>query len=247
MGPMFASNQTASAISTMGSLLVTAQTTARAYGTPVALRIERAYKTNGARLMVNAQGETPYPKIKRAKDLYGFTPAWLDHQQVRMLVFAPGKLDGDALQAFQTAPDSFAPVALPKDIWLAPGERFASLQEGDLMHTPGDDKLPGDGVRYNAFENFMVVFNASGELVRHPGDKCYYLDRTQRFTVNHDQYNWVDYPPGRDSSLSLIAYDRSKWNSIDPSNGSARYDLLQRTAVPIYINRFTGAVLEGKR
>jgi len=38
MGPMFASNQTAAAKSTISALLVTAQATARANGTPVALQ-----------------------------------------------------------------------------------------------------------------------------------------------------------------------------------------------------------------
>ncbi|HPD31819.1 MAG TPA: prepilin-type N-terminal cleavage/methylation domain-containing protein [Phycisphaerae bacterium] len=240
LGPMFTSNQTASAISTLSSMLVNAQTIARAQDTAVALRIERAFKTNDSKLMVNIQGLTPYETgIKRADMLKRFIPppVWLNHQQVRLL-----KLTGTA---FEAPSGGFEPVALPEHVWLAPGEAltnavaFPSLLENNLKYEPAE------GVTYNRFENFMVVFNRFGELVRYPGENCYYLDRTQKFTENHDAYPSVEYPLGQDSSLSLIAYDRRRWENVN--DDLARRDLLARTGVPIYINRFSGAILEEKR
>ena len=255
VGPMFASNQTASAVSTIGSLLVTAQTTARAYGTPVGLRIERALKADSRGYMVERISNKPAFElgVKAAFELNDFLPLPLDHQQVRLVAFAPGRPGTPVSQAFEVPVGSFDPVALPKDIWVAPGESLtrspSQLTESALRYRP---YYPGDnfvgGVEYSRFEDFLVIFNAAGELVRHPADKCYFKDDQQTYAF-HPTSN-AKYAPFvrtvEDSSLSLIAYDRNKWNGINPADGFARRDFLQRTT-PIYINRFTGAILEEKR
>ncbi len=156
VGPMFASNQTASAVSTIGSLLVTAQTTARAYGTPAGLRIERALKVDSRGYMVERMSNKPAFEqgVKAAFELNDFIPLPLDHQQVRLVAFAPGRPGTPVSQAFEVPVGSFDPVALPKDIWVAPGESLtrspSQLTEGALRYRP---YYPGDnfvgGVEYS--------------------------------------------------------------------------------------------------
>jgi hypothetical protein len=269
VGPMFASNQTSSAVGTIGSMLVTAQATARAYGTPVALRFEQAYKTleyNGQdrKWIVNReQSKTPYDALYQTlSSLRNFRPVPLDHQQIRMLIFAPEKSGSLITQAFQVPTGGFEPVPLPKDVWVAPGEALAlgpaGMAQPNLWHTPLE------GIPYNLLDNFFVVFNGSGELVRRDADQCKYRDPSQRWTVDHkpESYPAVDrtwtsaaysapalsVPQFAKSSLSVIVYDRTKWNALGTSTAdpARRLDLL-KAGVPVYINRHTGAVLEEKR
>ncbi len=254
VGPMFASNQTSSAVGTISSLLVTAQATARAYGTPVALRFEQAYKTlefdgkDRKWIVSREQSKNPYDAGYQSLNmLQRFHPVPLDHQQVRMLIFAPQKSGSLFSQAFQVPPGGFEPVALPKDVWVAPGEALAlgaaGLTESKLWYTPFE------GIPYNVMDNFFVVLNGAGELVRHDKDKCKYRDPSQRWSRDHTpaEYPEVDHPWA--SSRSLIAYDRTKWNAIgasDPGHSARRLELL-KAGVPVYINRHSGSVLEEKR
>jgi len=257
MGPMFASNQTAAAKSTISALLVTAQATARANGTPVALQFERAYKTDERGYLVDRVGNTTFQQgYSDASGLNRFVPVPLGHQQIRMLVFAPGKPGSVVSQVFETPLGGFRPVALPKDVWVGRGEYLSPLTvPGDLLETVGALRYrpnePTDssvgGVEYNLFENFLIVFNASGELVRHPADHCYIKDERQTYRLDRSP-PFVRTP--LDSSLSLILYDRNKWNAISiagPDHGATRLDFLKRAAMPVYVNRFTGAVVEEKR
>jgi prepilin-type N-terminal cleavage/methylation domain-containing protein len=259
MGPMFASNQTASVIGTLNAMLVTAQTTARANGTPVALRIEQAYKTDERGYLVDRSNTPTFLQdYGDGIDLNNFVPVPLDHQQIRMLVFAPGRPGSVVSQTFDTPLGGFQPVALPKDIWVAPGE-YLSVTPGALLETVGalryrpnqPPDLSVGGVEYNLFENFLIVFNAAGELVRHPADHCYVRDERQPYKITAAGTKYAPFVrTPSDSSLSLITYDRNKWNAIGvagPNHGAARRDLLQRTAAPIYINRFIGGVVEEKR
>lgn len=260
MGPMFASNQTAAAISTLSSLMVTAQTAARTQGTPVGLRIERAYKTNKQGHMVNAQGLTPIQcGISQPEDLDNlarFQPVWLDHQQVRIVNLTYTKYStggGGDLFDYLFTPDSAAGVtALPKDIWVAPGLEDVnySLDENaaanQLWHPTSE------GVKYNYFESFFVVFNSAGELARFSSKNTWYKDVSQPVTPNAmtEAFSYPrvtrPWPTESSSPRAVLLYDRKKWDALLKLDAPRR-EFLRREGVPLYINRNTGAVVEERR
>jgi prepilin-type N-terminal cleavage/methylation domain-containing protein len=249
MGPMFKSNQTASAVSTIESLLVTAQAAAQAQGTPVALRIEQAYKTSPQGYMVDGQGRPPFQAGFTTPDsLRSFRPVPLDHQQVRIVNYSPSK---DYLGYF-VADSQSRPTALPSDVWLAPGDipsPPARLVETALIHSD----LSAGFVPYNTLDTFFIVFNGAGELTRISADHCWYVDRSQPVGPANPTrpeelyYPTVSRPAGELTPRSILAYDRRKWSGMSSTDGVGRDNLLRREGIPIYINRFTGAAVESKR
>ena len=233
IGPMMASNQMSEAVGTLNGLLTTAQTAAVAKGTPVGIRIERAFEIG------------PHGHMRKP----GGVPIWLDHQQARIVDFAGGR---DTQVAFTHDPNSKVHV-LPKRAWLAPGYGLvASLAEGDLIHDPHD--IDEVAVNYNRFETFYIVFNKDGELIRFPWDYIYYADRTQRYPKDIDGDGDLDSVSPRvdhpdNSARSVLVYERKKWDGINPNDpgsqgqpGGARYDFLRQEARVLNINRATGSI-----
>ncbi len=233
LGPMMTSNQMAEAIGTLNGLLTTAQAAAKAQGTPVGLRIERAFRTTSDGFMDKSTG---WP--------------WLDHQQVRILEFATTKQ-----VVFRYTPGSKV-QELPAGVWLAPGYcvrpstpefQVTSLAETHLLHTPAD----ANAMPYNRFDTFFVVFNRDGELTRFEhvepatgAGKNWYEDRAQAYWAGNDVfYPYVDHPD--DSARSVLAYDRKVWDGINPGDGAGRLEFLGRDARVVHINRATGAIVEG--
>jgi len=228
IGPLLASNQRSRAINTLKGLMTLARADCGA------IRIERAFKTNDDGIMIDAAGRPNWDP--------GFTgPVWLDHQRARILTIKHSKY-----QAFKQDPNSRV-FELPADFWLAPGYAldFSSLAENDLMYTPSSGPLAPNPVPYNRFENFFLVFR-NNELVRVSKDDVWYSDITQRiYNPSTEEYTPYRIPHCDDSALSLLLYDRKAWEAIDPDDGEARRKFLLNKAEPLYIDRVTGAILEG--
>jgi len=237
VGPMLASNEQAALVNTINGMLVKAQ--ARASNERSGLRLERAYATNDQGLMVDRDGDTP-------DDGAAFDgPIWLDHQQVRIVTYNPHGNDFAFRQAKGTEP-----FPLPEGAWVAPSyvldpAIMPSLAEDDLTYRYD----PGVSWReLNRMDTFYVMFENGGELISAPGSLNTYLDARQHedalvrvFSGNPTDPNGSVWPP---STLSLLVYDRSEFNEIDPDDSVGRRAYLAANARPIYINRATGALIE---
>ncbi len=254
MGPMFASSQTAAAKSTISAMLVTAQSAACAQGTSVGLRIERAYKTNDRRFMVNLAGNAPFEAgITEPNDLWGFQPVWLDHQQIRIVTMRLASYTPNTKDYLFVTDTSAEPVALPKDIWLAPG--FDDIGYSLAENQTANNMLwyrGNEGVKYNYFETFFLVFNSVGELTRYPSANIWYKDESQPTTPNAATTEFSYPRMGRpavetSSARSLLLYDRRKWEALDKMNDVPKRLFLKNEGTPVYVNRTTGGVVEEKR
>lgn len=238
IGPMLASNEKSSAISTLKGVLAAAQTAAAVKGTSVGVRIERAYRTNTDGFMIDSQGRTVLDA--------GFSgPVWLDHQQARILDFSTTKQ-----YSFIFEPGSKV-YELPAGAWVAPADYLRTdaahnynMSEAGLTFNPPSTPAV---VPYNVFETFYVVFNAAGEISVFPYDWNWYSDRSQPIldSNNNLQPRYVPYMQNRNSALSLIVYNRKDYESIDPRDGDARRAFLINRAEPVFINRVTGAIIQG--
>ncbi len=250
VGPLLASNQMAEAVNTLNGLLTTAQTAAEANGTPVAVRIERAFQTDSNATINNRPYEL---MVKNAFNV----PNWLDHQQARFVIFASRRYQLNTSyknQIFRQI-DGSKVVALPKGVWLAPDYSLqfsaAALTETNLNYTPKPpanvtDPNPAD---YNRFENFYVAFNSLGEITRIPKENNVYADQTQAYDGDGPSNNAitrdsiVDHPD--ESARGLLVYDRTAYDQISPTDGAGRLAFLQRSR-PVFINRITGSIVEEK-
>ena len=240
IGPMLSSNQQMQAVNMVNGMLTTAQTLALARGTPVAIRFERAFKTNERGMMVDVNGYTTLTKPGGGH----LEPVWLDHQRVRILDFA-----GYADVAFRQDPESKV-YTLPKSAWVAPAYAMnpnttefdaLDLSDTNLRYDPG--LTPDVAAPFNRLDSFFIVFNEQGELTHFPASNNYYADRTQ-MSMSGTKV-WPAYVPSPDDSArGLIVYDRQVYESIAPNDGQARLNFLRDKARTVYINRVTGEIVE---
>jgi len=248
IGPMLKANQTAQAINMLNGLLTTAQTAAEANATPVAIRIERAFAVNGQGIMVDAQN--------RPTSNAAFSgPVWLDHQQARYVIYEATPPPNNATkEGFFEQMGGTTPVALPKGAWLAPD--YAAVDDPSVfdpldytrpyLPTRGQDdqgKLFPQGVSFNVFETFYVVFDQTGAITRFPTNRLIYSDETQPDASSPTQYPYPDHP--YPSARGLLVYDRNEFNGL--TSDTDRFSYLQTSARPVYINRSLGSLVEGGR
>lgn len=229
IGPMLTANQEAEVTNTLNGLLTKAQTTAQFQGTPVAIRIERAFKTNERGLMVDANGDSA---LVQGSGFDG--PVWLDYQRVRILTYPPSPIP-----AFRQEAESKS-YNLPRGFWIAPGYSlgFNLAESGpDIMYAPSAQAVP-----YSRLDNFYIVFDGQGELISY--STIAYADLTQLYEDGGDVKTPIVYHP--DASVrSLLVYDRKKWENIPRENHDLRNEFLRNEAKPIYINRALGSLVEG--
>jgi len=238
IGPMLSSSQQSQVSNTLGGLLVNAQAQASETGTCVGLRIERAFETNDLGFMIDASGADTAAS--------GQPPVWLDHQQARFVTLAAYKD-----QAFRHNKDTRV-YALPKNFWIAPdyclGSEFTPpLAESSLGYTPVYDSR--NFATLNRLDNFYILFNSQGELVRYPSANILYADQTQQYlnsgTVVTPSIGWLD-----DSARTVLVYDHRQWQEL-PTEGAAadpaRRQFLQQGGTHLLrINRVTGSIVEDR-
>jgi len=203
------------AVASFESLLATAQATARSHFTPVALRIERAFKTDErGRMVLGPAGK----------------PIWLDHQQIRLLVFAGRRPQFGSLAeqlSFRQLPDT-NPTQLTPSFWLAPDYARSS---GFDPTVPWQPTIDPDTQPINTLDTFYLVWNRQGELFQLPARRIVYLDATQDFAL-------IDHP--YPSALSVIGYER---DAYEHSNGNLA---VLETGLPLYVNRYIGSLVLGE-
>jgi len=242
IGPMLASNEEAQMLNTLDGLLTNAQATTRQLRTSVALRVERAFKTNDLGLMVDAVGRTTLDPA--------FTqPVWLDYQQVRLVTLMGGRN-----QVFSQAKDTKV-YELPRDFWLAPDYALRTDWPSGIPANASPGNLSDNGLRipqkiiatggqaaaFNRIENFYIVFNPAGDLVCYPAGNLVYADQTQQYVAGTVLTSpWITHPDP--SARAVVLYDRRQWNEIPPTNGADRTNLLKASR-PVNINRTTGTIV----
>jgi len=249
LGPILASNHQSEVLNTLNGVLTAAQTAAQANGTEVALRVERAYKTDKYGEMVDANGRHPHES--------GFQgPFWLPYQQIRYVILGTTTaVTGGA--AFRRLPDSKV-TKLPEGAWIAPDYATNSLYLNTNApeyfdpnylvndYRPRDDGYP-DVVNYNATESFYVVFSPAGSVTQFGTDRLVYRDESQRDADGTPLY--VPYPHTTNrrfaSARGFIVYDRKRYESVNPS-GRVRRDFLAAEGRPVFISRFLGSIVEGE-
>lgn len=163
------------------------------------------------------------------KDIAG-NPQWLAHQHIRLLVFGTRRegfeIPGEELSFRQLADTS--PIALPTLVWLAPGYALSPAFEVGAFRQPRDP----ESVPINTLDTFHIAFNRRGELIRLPPDKIVYLDETQGNVFLNQPHP---------SARAAIAYDRQAFAQHDSD-----LDYL-KTGLPLYVDRYTGAAIPGRR
>ncbi len=240
LGPMMQSKREAEFVNSLNGLFSMAQIAALGKRSPVAIRFERAFETEGdTGLMI--------------RDINKREANWQNYQQARFLDFAPSAND---MVAFVHDPESKVHV-FPSNFWVAPGD-FANRNlafdpahpddNSDMWYTPTRNSKT---VRYSPFDTFYIVFNGNGELTRMTGEKCNYRDRSQTYAPDLNNINkliqpLVDYPNDRSSPTSLVLYDRRAFEQVAATD-EARTSFLQQYGRPIYLNRYNAAVVEGRR
>lgn len=240
MGPMMRSNQTAQVVNTLNGLLVTAQAAAEANGTPVAIRIERAFATKN----IDIAGRR-FEVMDR--DING-NAKWLDHQQARFLIFASFKD-----RAFRQI-DGSKVATLPKNMWLAPEYALTpntpqftapDLSEPSLTYAPTVTPTTATVTTYDRLDNFFITFDRLGQLTAFPASDNNYADRTQTYpSTGSPAVPIVPYISHADGSArAVLVYDRGLFSAIPSSDGAARLALLKASR-PVFINRTTGSILE---
>ena len=240
IGPMLASNSTAAAVNRLGGVMALAQAQAKNTGFKAAVRIERAYKTNEEGLMIDAQGDSAYSG--------GFDgPVWLDHQQARVVVGS--RVENVLTDTEQNGIRDPIIVKLPAGAWLAPGNSLYALDlryyaNGTFYLNQPPYPIAANYAAYQPFDTFYVGFNKQGQLASIDADDLGYRDQTQAYldSGNNKLFPTVTHP--YPSALSLITYDRKTFENI--TNLGDKQAFLQRDGFPIYINRFTGAIVEGE-
>ncbi len=260
VGPLMASNQQAQAVSTLAGLITTAQTAAEANVTPVAVRVEPAFRTDRRGLMEDSLGHA-------ADGSGAFDPAraprLLGYQQLQLLMFASrrvdaaGKVDMNAGLAFSRMPDT-APVALPKGMWLAPdyalrwdgnmGRR--SMTEADLRIDYGERADPAvtwenPGASFNVMDTFYIVFDQSGGNMRFPRERLWYYDESQRQAGGSGPPRPLLLWHPDDAARGVLVYDRERFNAFAPTDAAGRRTFLASNARPIYVNRSLGSLIQG--
>ena len=241
-GPMLASNKEAQVLNTLDELLTNAQATACQLRTSVALRVERAFKTNDLGLMVDAAGKTTLDPA--------FTqPIWLDYQQVRLVTLAAGRN-----QVFSQTRDTKV-YELPKNFWLAPDYALrtdwpsgipanaipGNLSDNSLRMPQQVIATGGQAAAFNRIENFYIVFNPAGDMVRYPAVNLVYADQAQQYLAGTVFTSpWITHPDP--SARAVFLYNRRQWNEIPPTNGADRTNLLKASR-PVNINRATGTIV----
>lgn len=184
--------QRAAAVQTFSAAVANAQVLAQANFTTVAVRVERAFRTDDAgRMLKDATGR----------------PTWLDHQQIRTLAVGlrqSGRPVAREENAFRQLAGT-GTAHLPPAAWLAPDDGLSLLAGGDTAWQP-----PTSGIAaIDLLDTFYIAFDRRGERVRLPADRLVYLDETQ-----NDAF--VGFP--RPSNLGAIAYNRERFekSSRDP-------------------------------
>lgn len=177
--------QTTLAVQTFAGAVTNAQSTAKAYFTTTAVRIERDFVTDDAGRMI--------------KDGNG-RPVRLSHQRIRTLAVgmrqprSPIAREELAFRRLLDVPTS----PLPDTIWLAPDDGLSLLAAGNTTwQSPNADIASID-----LLDTFYIAFNRQGELTRLPADRLVYLDETQGNT-------FVGHP--RQSRLGAIVYNRERF------------------------------------
>ncbi len=250
VGPMMASNESAQVANTLNGLFIKAQALAIGNGTPVAVRIERAYKTYKWRTDPNAPEGLSYELMDTSTTPGDAT--WLDYQQARILTFASTKES-----VFRAEDPAVTP--LPKGVWLAPDyvlDKDVSIADSDQHIRQNQPQTsPIHAVRINAIETFLVVFNQRGELVRFPYDYAYYRDRSQCYPAGTTLVAPPDIQhgvkvsssgPTFGSALGLLSYNREAYNQIGNNDSVGRKAFFQTNSRSLFINRFMGSVVEEK-
>ncbi len=261
VGPLTASNQQAQAVSTLAGLITTAQTAAEANITPVAVRVEPAFRTDRRGLMEDTLGQP-------ADGSGAFNPAraprLLGHQQLQLLLFASrrvdeatGRVDMNAGVAFSRLPEA-SPVALPKGMWLAPdyalrwdgqgGRR--SMAEGDLRVDHNEQADPSvnwrnPGAAFNLMDTFYMVFDQSGASTRFPAANLWYYDESQRQASGSGPPRPLLLWHPDDAARGVLVYDRQRFNAFAPTDAAGRRTFLATNARPVYVNRSLGSLIQG--
>ena len=154
----------------------------------------------------------------------------LPRQQARILVFGmrqPDRPIGHEERAFRQLAHSGV-TRLPREAWLAPDYALSlTFVAEELWRAPSAGVAP-----ISTLDTFHVAFDRRGELVQVPAKQLIYLDETQG-----DLFAGHPYPSAR----GAVVYRRA---TFEDSGGDAAYLVNGR---PLYINRFTGCVVEGAR
>ena len=259
IGPLTASNQQAQAVSTLAGLITTAQTAAQANITPVAVRVEPAFRTDRRGLMEDALGQ-PADGSGAFDPLRA--PRLLGHQQLQLLLFASRRVDQatdsvDMNPAFSRMPEA-SPVALPKGMWLAPdyalrwdgqgGRR--SMAEEDLRIDHNERADPSadwenPGAAFNLMDTFYIVFDQSGASTRFPAEKLWYYDESQRQAAGSGPPRPLLLWHPDDAARGVLVYDRQRFNAYAPTDAAGRWTFLATNARPVYVNRSLGSLIQG--
>ncbi len=189
IGPLLRSNEKSQVINTLRGLAATAQVAAEANGSPVGIRISRAYTIKSFKN--SGQSYQGILDLNNASD----KPTPLSFQQARLVRFssqpvvknavAPG--DEPFTPAFEDLPDS-RPVSLPSSAWVAPIECIDTDANGNPEMDPADPtRLRWDftdqltklryqpksvpnytngtpGIEINRMDTFCIVFDRFGGL-----------------------------------------------------------------------------------
>lgn len=246
---MLRSNSISEANAAITGLLTMAQTAAESNVTPVALRIERAYKT---RLVIGSDGRE-HEMVDPDPRTGGFQ--WLDYQQVRLVLLARPQRDAGGRPTskqfyFSQLPGSPV-VKLPKRAWLAPNyavdskdttfwSKWQQYLNPNVTYSPGNGAAP-----FSPLDSFYIVFDSQGSLARFSEAECGYVDDTQRDPrLDPMPPSPVVFHPF-ESARGLLIYDRSAYDSL-PADALSRAVFLKQSAAAVLVNRFLGTPVEGK-
>ena len=197
---MIRSGEKTEALAKLDSALTIANAESSMYRTPVAIRIERSYRTDQDGIML--------------KDTSG-NAIWGDHQQIKLAIlghrrknpvtghsnFPIAKFGTEISEEFTFRRlSNSSTIELPKTFWLAPGEEV-----DDVLWQPNHPEVS----KISPFDTFYVIFNHKSEL-RQRTDWLYYMDETQLYDSDWKR-PIIDHP--EPSSMSIKLYDRTQYNS----------------------------------
>ncbi len=252
VGPALNTSQQAQAIQQLTGAITIAQARAMSQG-GYALRVERAFKTNIAGFMVDANGEPclAYDKNGELVSNSAFDPSaapvWLDYQQIRYV--RPSRVN----PCYEPTIDDV--IKLPPSVWLAPDYATSTGFDVNYYNSSktglwSSTTPPRSSQRFNPFETFCIVFDQSGQVTELraynlvQSDKYQYQDQTQPRLISNvvvPPITWYPY----NSARGVIVYDRKQFESLG-SDTAAKTSFLRQKGRPIFVNRFLGSLVEGR-
>lgn len=152
-------------------------------------------------------------------------PIWKDYQQARLVVFSSGGDYPLTLNqfAFRDLPDSSI-TRLPSLVRMAPDYTLAPAFNAELAQVTTESDMA------DTLETFYVLFDRTGALKRVPAGSIRYYHAAQGGVFEDHSYA---------SATGVVLYPHEL---IDPTAGD--FDALA-DGVPLYVNRFTGALVKG--